>query len=641
MPENRNLQSMTENIINRIKANPWWVLLFALVAVKFTVFYSLVQVTANFPMVLLLSCLITFLILTGFRNRWAALAVYLVISIILFADITYFSFFNRYLSLQMLGAAEVIGDIGESIKQVMKPVNFVMFLDVILMGIFLGTGKISPKKKRRSVPKGKGLIPAGAILLVLILIVTNVTDSRLLTSLSNQEFYSFRLKDTASAVFGTSADAEVALSFQYEEQKNGPLFGIAEGRNVIIIQMESLQNFVIGREYNGQEITPYLNRLIDSNTIYFDNFYQQTGSGNTSDAEFATNNSILGSLTSYTYKLFGENTFRGLPVLLKEKGYSTAVYHAHESRGFWNREDFYPVEGFDTFYGGIINDTQNRQGGNFMMTEWMGWGLTDTEFYKQVIPYMKEEKAPFYSFIITLSNHHPYVMLDHYNYIDLLPEHRDTLAGNYLNSAAYTDYAIGQLLEDLKLEGLYDNSIIVLYGDHSGLVKEAETDRVMKDILGKDYDFEEVMRVPLIIHLPEQGLHVPESNTDFSQTVSTAGGQLDFLPTMAYLMGFPELDTIYLGQNLLTAKSGFVAQHTFMVKGSFFLDDIAYEMSRDGIFENGRAWNTKTGEPVSLEGLETYYHRSVSISETSQYLLDKDVLKQVYVEGKSMDEVLP
>jgi phosphoglycerol transferase MdoB-like AlkP superfamily enzyme len=163
----------------------------------------------------------------------------------------------------------------------------------------------------------------------------------------------------------------------------------------------------------------------------------------------------------------------------------------------------------------------------------------------------------------------------------------------------------------------------------------------MKDILGKDYDFEEVMRVPLIIHLPEYGLHTGESNTDFRQTVSIAGGQLDFLPTMAYLMGFPELDTIYLGQNLLTAKTGFVAQHTFMVKGSFFLDDIAYEMSRDGIFENGRAWNVETGEPVSLEGLEDYYHRSVGISETSQYLLDQDVLRQVYVEGKSLDEVLP
>lgn len=641
MTETRKLQPIAENIINRIKANPWWVLLFVAVAVKFTVFYKLVQVTANFPVVLLLSCLITFLILTGFRNRWMAFAVYFVLSFILFADITYFSFFNRYLSLQMLGAAEVIGDIGESIKAVMKPVNFMMFLDVILMGILLGTKKIPYKKKQQSLPRAKRFFPGAAAILVLILIVTNITDSRLLTSLSNQEFYSFRLKDTASAVFGARADAEVALSFPYEKQKDGPLFGIAEGRNVIVIQIESLQNFVIGREYNGQEITPYLNRLIESNTIYFNNFYQQTGSGNTSDSEFAINNSILGTLTSYTNKIYPNNTYRGFPVLLKEKGYSTAVYHAHESRGFWNREAFYPAGGFDTFYGGIINDTQNRPNGNFMMTEWMGWGLTDTEFYKQVIPYMKEEKAPFYSFIITLSNHHPYEMLDHYNYIELLPEHKDTLAGNYLNSAAYTDYAIGQLLEDLRLEGLYENSIFVLYGDHSGLVKEAETDRVMKDILGKDYDFEEVMRVPLIIHLPEQGLHVPESNGNFKQKVSIAGGQLDFLPTMAYLMGFPELDTIYLGQNLLTAKTGFVAQHTFMVKGSFFLDDIAYEMSRDGIFDNGRAWNTKTGEPVSLEGLEPYYRRSVSISETSQYLLDQDVIRQVYVEGKSLDEVLP
>ena len=112
----------------------------------------------------------------------------------------------------------------------------------------------------------------------------------------------------------------------YQREKNGPLFGKAAGKNLVMIQIESLQDFVGGREYNGQEITPNLNALIEGNATYFDNFYQQVGSGNTSDAEFAANNSLYGTLISYTYKLFNDNYFRGLPVLLSERGYDTACF---------------------------------------------------------------------------------------------------------------------------------------------------------------------------------------------------------------------------------------------------------------------------------------------------------------------------
>ena len=367
-----------------------------------------------------------------------------------------------------------------------------------------------------------------------------------------------------------------AIEDTYRTEKDGPLFGVAEGRNLIVIQLESFQNFVINAEYNGQEITPNLNEIIKGDTIYFDRYYQQIGSGNTSDAELATNNSIYGSLSSYSYKLFAHNYFRGLPVLLSEKGYDTAVFHAHEERDFWNREEAYKTQGFDTFYGGIGGSDI----GQYDMTEWMGWGLTDTEFFKQSMKYLKELSQPFYSFIITLSNHHPYLMLDHYRFIDLLPEDEGTIFGNYISSAAYTDYAIGQLMQLLKEGGLYENSIIALYGDHLGLpLNDEEICNSMSRFLGKDYDYDTMMNVPLIIT-------IPGADKEINQTISISGGHLD-LPTIAYLMGFETLDTIYLGHNLLTIDSGFVAEQTYMTKGSFFQDDIVYEMSRDGVFKNG------------------------------------------------------
>lgn len=717
----------------------------AAVVLKLLFFYRLIGVEANFILVWLITCLFTYLLFSSIKNKWIPAVIYLLLTILMLCDVTYSSFFNRYLSVNMLGAAGVLGDITESIKEVLKPKFFLLLADSILIFAALfarkmkkeenadldslestpdsdrsvleaidlecfnsektnlenidlecasETGEIvfitdfdqleeleekeaaeatetinkaeefsnqeqctsvpvqneaeqddllrnsvnrrtrSKRRKQQKNLKQKTLLwmrqhkrPLTGVLLLLVL-TFNISGSYLITSISNQEIYSYHLKDIMGAVTGNSSNIGANYMYDftdsYQTEKNGPLFGVAKNKNLIVIQIESLQNFVINREYNGQEITPNLNQLLKENTIYFDNYYQQIGSGNTSDAEFATNNSIYGTLSSFTYKLYDHNYFRGLPVLLKEQGYESAVYHAHEDRNFWNRQDAYSAIGFDTYVGGI----EGSDKGQYDMTEWMGWGLTDSEFFQQTMEYLKKMPEPFYSFIITLSNHHPYIMMDKYNFIDILPEDKDTIVGNYINSAAYTDYALGQLFQQLKDEGLYENSIIALYGDHMGLTKtDEEIHKSMSKILGKDYDFDTMMNIPLIIS-------VPGAEQNIQQTVSVSGGQLDFLPTIAYLMGFDSLDTIYLGHNLLTIDSGFVAEQTYMTKGSFFQDDIVYEMSRDGVFENGRAWNKKTGESVPVKDCYEGYLRSMGLINTSEYMLKNDVLRKVYLEGQ-------
>lgn len=663
------------------------------VPLKLLLFYRLVGIAANFFLVWLVTCVLTYILFASFKKKWIPAAVYLLLSVLMFCDVTYSSFFNRYLSVNMLGAAGVLGDITESIKEVLKPWFFLILADAALALAALAvrlhrlrTSKVIAQNVKRPVRPATGPAsgltgpaeeaaggaapgPAGAIaggtkaiagiamkyllagkrivlrwvsghkkqvaaLIILCLLVFNSSASYLITSVSNQEIYSYHIKDVMNMITGNSViDKDSgymqALADSYAEEKDGPLFGAAKGRNLIVIQIESFQNFVLNKIYNGQEITPNLNEIIRGNTVYFDRYYQQIGSGNTSDAEFATNNSIYGSIQSYTYKLYPDNYFRGLPVLLKEQGYETAVFHAHEDRDFWNREDAYGSLGFDTFYGGI----GGTDIGQFDMTEWMGWGLTDSEFYKQAMTYLKELTPPFYSFIITLSNHHPYLMLDHYRFIELLPEDEGTIFGNYLNSAAYTDYALGLLMQELKDEGIYDDSIIAFYGDHLGLPKsDEEIFESISRFIGKDYDFDTMMNIPLIIT-------VPGAERDIHQTVSTVGGQLDFLPTVAYLMGFESLDTVYLGHNLLTVDSGFAAEQTYMVKGSFFSDNAVYEMSRDGVFENGRAWDPETGEPLPVEDCYEGYLKSVGLINTCEYILKNDVLRSVYEEKQDIVSV--
>ena len=738
-------QSLLNKTLDRLTAKPleirarYGVLALAAsaaVPLKLLLFYKLIGVATNFFFVWAITAILTYLLFTSFRNKWIPAVIYLMLSILMFCDVTYSSFFNRYLSVNMLGAAGFLGDITASIKEVLKPWFFLILADAVLILAALGVGKKEGKRDdadREATEEAFEVLPAEAAeaeditdpwieelavsesdavtvetvekeectetveieesaateekeasteteppeivetveetppvvpekalrsnqrvrksrrekkdkitewvaghkspvsaLLIICLLVFNVTGSFFITSLSNQEIYSFHVKDIVNKLTGnTQANAGseymAAVTDSYETEKNGPLFGVAKGRNLIVIQVESMQNIVVNKTYNGQEITPNLNELINGgDSIYFDHYYQQIGSGNTSDAEFATNNSIYGTLASYTYKLYAKNYFKGLPVLMKEQGYETAVYHAHEDRHFWNREDAYESLGFDAYHGGI----EGTDKGQYNMTEWMGWGLTDTEFFKQTMPYITEMKQPFYSFVITLSNHHPYIMLDKYQFIKTLPEDKGTIFGNYLNSAAYTDYAIGQFLQALKDEGLYDNSIIAIYGDHMGLPK---TDENIKEsvstFIGKEYDFDTMMNIPLIIN-------IPNADREVGQTVSISGGQLDFLPTIAYLMGFDKLDTVYLGHNLLTIDSGFVAEQTYMTKGSYFQDDIIYEMSRDGVFVNGRAWNINTGKSVPVKDCYDGYMKSMGLINTSEYILKNDVLRKIYEDNQ-------
>jgi hypothetical protein len=106
------------------------------------------------------------------------------------------------------------------------------------------------------------------------------------------------------------------------------------------------------------------------------------------------------------------------------------------------------------------------------------------------------------------------------------------------------------------------------------------------------------------------------------------------MPTIAYLLGLEKLDTLYFGHNLLTAKTGFVAEQAYLPKGSFIADDIIFEMSRDGVFENSRAWNFKTGEKIPLEDCRSGYLKSLLIIDSSELYLSKDMLRKVLLKDQ-------
>ena len=111
-----------------------------LVLLKILLFYHFVGIASNGFFVVLITLFFIFVLFYVFKNKWIPLAFYTMITLLMFADVSYSSFFNRYLSVKLLGSFEMLGAIGESIKAILRPGFFLLFVDVIYIGLLIYAG---------------------------------------------------------------------------------------------------------------------------------------------------------------------------------------------------------------------------------------------------------------------------------------------------------------------------------------------------------------------------------------------------------------------------------------------------------------------------------------------------------------------
>jgi phosphoglycerol transferase MdoB-like AlkP superfamily enzyme len=109
---------------------------------------------------------------------------------------------------------------------------------------------------------------------------------------------------------------------------------LLKGKNLIFIQLESFENFVIGQKINNQEITPNLNRFL-KNSIYFDSIEEQVHLGTSSDSDLLVNASVYPVRSGSTFFRYPDNTYNSLPKLLEKSGYSTLAIHPDKG-AYWN-----------------------------------------------------------------------------------------------------------------------------------------------------------------------------------------------------------------------------------------------------------------------------------------------------------------
>lgn len=494
-------------------------------------------------------------------------ALYLFYSILIYANVLYYREFTDFLTLTTIFESTSIfngaDNLITSTFALMKWYDFMYMADVICLFLLIRRRSsklvLADERKFYTQPCGKKAIIISLCIFLFNLGLAEINRPMLLTKTFDRNYIvkylgigGFTIYDSvqtfqSATVTLEKSDIKKVSSYinQHQTTPNQELFGIAEERNLIMIHMESIQQFLIDfhlKDENGRswEVLPFLNKLYHSkDSISFSNIYAQIGQGKSSDAELMTETSLFGLAKGSAFIKYAENTYYALPQILRNKAdYTSAVFHGNAG-SFWNRNDMYPGLGYDYFF-----DAED-----FILTEENSaeYGLKDKLFFQQSVQYLEQLQQPFYAKFITLSNHHPFP-LDENNSFPPANTADDSVNG-YFPSSNYADQALEEFFNYLKLSGIYENSIIVLYGDHYGISENRNKD--LTHLLGRDQDTwtelddMNMKKVPLIIHIPGYGGgHVDKE----------LGGQIDILPTILHLLGIDTKTQILMGQDLLSPE---------------------------------------------------------------------------------------
>ncbi|MDF9555962.1 LTA synthase family protein [Bacillus tropicus] len=553
---------------------------------------------------------------TGEKRNYIALCINFLLTIVLVGNVMFYDFYSDFVTLPVLGQTSNFGQLGGSIIEILNYKIILAFVDIIFFFILL---------KKKALVFQTGRITHSARLLYFLLtigvffsnlhlaekerpeLLTRSFDRVMLVKnlgLYTHQVYDLTLQVKAGSQKALADSSKLQETENYvkanESEPNPNMFGVAKGKNVIVVTLESLQTFLIGATVNGQEVTPFLNEFINE-SYYFDNFFHQTGQGKTSDSEFLIDTSLYPLNRGAVFFTHGNNDYTATPEILRQQGYFTSVFHANNAT-FWNRNIMYSALGYDRYYNELdykITPETN-----------LNWGLKDIEYFDQSVDILKTVDQPFYARFLTLTNHYPFTYDEDTKFIEPYNSGNGVF-DRYIVTARYLDESIKKFIERLKAEGMYDDSIIVLYGDHYGISEKHN--RAMAQFLEKDqiteFDTLNLQRTPLYIHVPGQ--------TE-GQTISKPTGQIDMKPTILNLLGIDTTNDIRFGHDMFSDEyTGFVV----LRDGSFITDKYAY---KNNIF-----YDRITGEIVDLPKKEAQalINRAQNELRMSDKIIEGDLLR--------------
>lgn len=551
----------------------------------------------------------------GRGKYFALITIDFLMSFLLYANVLYYRFFNDFITLPTLTQTQNFGNVSGSVTTLLKPTDIFLYVDIVLLLALLIVSF-----KRLEVKK---VAPRRVIALILFalgisginLSIAEADRPQLLTRGFDRNYivkylgmYNYTIYDavqstkaSAQRVLADSDDITEVINYTKSNYAapNPQYSGIGKGMNVIYLHMESIQNFLIDYELHGEEVTPFLNSLTsEENTLYFDNFFHQTAQGKTSDAEFMVANSLYGLPQGSAFTMKGLNTYQAAPAILGQQGYSSAVFHGNTG-SFWNRDEIYKSLGYDHFYDADF----------FEMNDLADYGLMDKPFFAQSELYLEALPQPFYANFITVTHHFPFTIDEEDATIAPHTTGNKTV-DNYFQTARYADEALEQFFAYLKESGLYDNSIIIMYGDHYGISNNHN--QAMKEVLGKEitpFESAGLQRTPLFIRVPGM-----EGGVNHEYV-----GQIDLLPTLLHLLGMDTTEYVHFGNDMLSE------QHDDIIpfrNGDFVSSEITMIATE--------FYDSKTGELLEedcLDEAKNYQLQAEQKLALSDQVVNKDLLR--------------
>lgn len=502
-------------------------------------------------------------------------------STLLIGDLWYYRVNNDFLGLKNIFFRGTFNPMGESLLN-FKPIDLIFVIDIVFIIAYILIRKLRNNEEKKSwkcwfVIRYCISFLAIAFFLIDVLSIhgwsysmfttrwTTIMSSRATGPMGYHVIEATKTINkvlTSKAPKNEKADVDKWLENNKEDIEPNEYAGVFKGKNVLFLQIESLENFVINKKTNGKEITPFLNKLTREG-LYFNNIYQQNNAGNSIDCDFMVNTSVypLGGST-ITALNYGEKVYsNSLPRILKSEGYETITTHAEENNSFnWNELH---KNGFGVDKLWDIT--------KYNYDETVGYGLSDRSFYRQVADKLKNESEPFFLQMPTLSNHGPFEIDKIYRTLNLPPDVDQSYLGGYFESVAYSDRQIEMMFNKLDNEGLLDNTVVVIYGDHSG-VHKYYNDEIQnlnyEDGWWKEYD----QKIPLIIY--SKGVK--------PKTIEAAGGQVDILPTVSYLMGIDKekYENTSMGRVLINTN-----RNATVIKGNEIVGEVSSEEEKEHLLK--------------------------------------------------------
>jgi lipoteichoic acid synthase len=591
------------------------VLLLVVLFVKIYAFQVVVFENISFFHVLLVefpmwAFVLSVLMLLFKKRTWLAIWLYSLILSVLFIVVVYYTrYFSTVPSYYDVKQIYQSNSVGGTVALLGSPYDFLFFLDTVLIVPLMWFFK---KSSTSFVSAKRWAVSFGCIGLIMTVIAFRYPLIDVSYFAKKHGYIQSQFVQAYENSLGTAFASQEYMSEKELEKLKGnkyvpaaehSTFGIAKDRHVFIIQWESLQEFTINKKINGQEITPNLNALLKE-SAYFDNVYQQIGAGNTSDAEWLMHTSLYPEGMDPTVNTLEGEEIPSLVRTLKKNGYGAATYHADDIT-YWSRDKLYPALGFDYIY--TSNEIPNEKEIGFGPADEVLFHFVDEQLPKQLKTHEK-----MYSNIITLTSHTPFEMPEEYEFLDLPENYKETYVGNYFQSVRYTDEQIGLFIKQLKKLGIYDESVILIYGDHSGLHGAPVTEKdktLLKEVLGHEYTMQDRFVVPVFFTVP--GLFTGDK-------YSNLGGQVDLMPTLLNLLGI-EHDTQMIGHNLFHYKKNLLGMRYYLPGGSFISEKTFYTAPSAklpaSIYDRKTMKKTK-----NTNRLQESINNTLSIMEYSDYI---------------------